>query len=393
MTAFDIYSAIGGAGEDILEESETVPKRKLTKIIPLMATAACFVVVAVGLSHTLRSDGIEKPVTDINSMTTYPALDGSESPADDTYTAVVTEPPVTGSDPTATSIGTAITGDGIVIYDPEAQTTSVSLLGTETDETLTEQTTIYVPPITETISTGAIETEITSAQDEEEIVIIPKWEDMDDLERYMYLEYEGNEYSITMEKFDKSELTFLQNSKIYGIDEYTDKKYSMECAVYKIGNVTPDYMVAVLTADGLYTGFIKFPYYAETLADYLTNTDFLNRDKIGEKVSIDDDDKYCATVYTLNDLPKAVEKLLTAAPDTPPTDDLPWTPNCYFIYSATDKSFLRVYDNGYVYLCNRHFHIGKEHTDAFIDYVKKNAVNVEVVPYDTGSADDPVIPE
>lgn len=65
MTAFDIYSAIGGVSEDILEESEIIPRRKVTKIIPLMAAAACFAVVAVGLSHTLRSDDIEQPVTDM----------------------------------------------------------------------------------------------------------------------------------------------------------------------------------------------------------------------------------------------------------------------------------------------------------------------------------------
>ncbi len=64
MTAFDIYSAVGGVGEDILEESETVPKKKITKIIPLMAAAACFAVFAVGLSHAPRSDDIEQPVTD-----------------------------------------------------------------------------------------------------------------------------------------------------------------------------------------------------------------------------------------------------------------------------------------------------------------------------------------
>ncbi|MDE5742130.1 MAG: hypothetical protein K2H90_06745 [Oscillospiraceae bacterium] len=375
MTAFDIYSAIGGAGEDILEESEIMPKKKATKIIPLMAAAACFAVVAVGLSRTLRNDDIEKPVADISEITTSFANGNlmTESNLPETGSEISWNDTVTHTVSTSAS---QTTNEDITVTehtDPNAPT--------ETYTGVTEETTVC-PTDTPIVS-----------MDEDESVIIPKWEDLSDLERYVYLEYAGNEYAITVEKFDKSELTFLRNSEVYGIDEYTDKKYSMECAVYKIENIDPDYMVAVLTADGLYTGFERFPYYADTLADYLADTDFLNRDKIGEKVTIDDDDTYCATVYTLNDLPNAVEKLLTAAPDTPPESDLPWTPNCYFIYSRNGKSFLRVYDNGYVYLCNWYFNIGTENTDAFIEYVKENAVNVEAVPYDIDFGNNLDIPE
>ena len=70
MTAFDIYAAVGGVGEDILEESEIMPKKKITKIIPLMTAAACFAVFAAGISHALRSDNIEQPVTESDNMVT-----------------------------------------------------------------------------------------------------------------------------------------------------------------------------------------------------------------------------------------------------------------------------------------------------------------------------------
>lgn len=371
MTAFDIYAAVGGVGEDILEESEIMPKKKITKIIPLMAAAACFAVFAAGLSHALRSDNIEQPVTESGNMIT-------ESYVPET----VTENNIEVTVPVTSEATQTIPSQ--ILIDPNAPTETAEM-SIETSPVVTEETTVGPTETTVNFTTTAI--------DEEEIALIPKWEDLSDLDRYVYLEYAGNEYGITLEKFDKSELTFLRNSEIYGIDEYTDKKYSMECAVYKIGNVSPEYMVAVLTADGKYTGFEKFPYYADTLADYLADTDFLDRVKIGKKVSIDDDDNYCATVYTLNDLPTAVEKLLTAAPNTPPVGDSPWTPNCYFIYSTNDKAFLRVYDNGYVYLCNWHFNIGKENTDAFIEYVKENAANVETVPYNIDFGNDTGIPE
>lgn len=382
MTAFDIYSAIGGVGEDILEESETVPKRKLTKIIPLMAAAACFAVVAVGLSHTLRSGDIEQPVTEINSITTYPASDESESPLVNTYPAVVTEPPATGYKHPMTGSG----GDESIIDQPPSVSSS-----TETAEMFTEP----YPPVTEETAAETAETENTSAEEEEEAAIIPKWEDMDDLERYIYLDYKGNTYGITMEHFDESELTFLQNCEIFGVDEYTDKKYSMECAVYKIDNIDDEYMAAVMTADGLYTGFKRERFWYDTLGEAVEGTGILKRNIIGDTVSISDDDARQTTVYTVPNLQQAAEKLLNYEPDTAvhvnPPDDC-GTVN-YRVYGKDGKWLLTVYETGYVYFGVSHFNPGAEYAKEFIDYVKQNSTDIEAIPYDEPNADDPVIPE
>ena len=371
MTAFDIYAAVGGVGEDILEESEIMPKKKITKMIPLMAAAACFAVFAAGISHALRSDSIEQPVTESDNMVT-------ESYIPETVTENELEATVSVTSEATQTIPSQ------VLIDPNVPTETTEMF-TETSPAVTEETTVGPTETTVNFTTTEI--------DEEEVALIPKWEDLSDLDRYVYLDYDGNEYSITMEKFDKSELTFLRNAEIYGIDEYTDKKYTMECAVYKIGNINPNYMVAVLTADGKYTGFEQFPYRADTLADYLTDTDFLNRNKTGFEVAVDDDENRCKTVYTLTDLPDVVEKLLTAAPNTPPTSDNPWTLTCYFIFDTNGKQLIRVYGNGYIYFCNRIFNIGTVNTDAFIDYVKENAAKVETVPYDEPDPNDPVILE
>lgn len=104
MTAFDIYSAVGGAGEDILEESEIMPKKKITKIIPLMTAAACFAVVAVGLSHALRSGDIEQPVPDVSSITTYEMTGGTSGTVTET-------PPAAGDVTAAISDETAVPED------------------------------------------------------------------------------------------------------------------------------------------------------------------------------------------------------------------------------------------------------------------------------------------
>lgn len=394
MTAFDIYSAIGGVNEDILEESEIMPKKKITKIIPLMAAAACFAVVAVGLSHTFRSDDIEQPVTDMTIGSTVAEIN------------IQTSPYETGEESSPT------TGDGFTVSentDPNAPTETVEV-HTETSPAVVEeetesQATLHhedaVEIHTDTYTSVTEETTVCPTDtpilpvDEEEGVIIPKWEDLSDLERYIYLDYAGNEYSITMGKFDKSELTFLRNSEIFGIDEYTDKKYSVECAVYKIDNIDPEYMVAVPTADGLYTGFKRERFWYDTLGEAVEGTGILTRNIIGDTVSISDDDARQTTVYTVPSLQQAAEKLLTSAPDTavhvnPPNDSGFVS---YKVYGKDGKWILNVYATGYVYFGVSYFNPGVEYAEEFIDYVKQNSTNIEVIPYDEPNADEPVITE
>lgn len=384
MTAFEIYSAVGGVGEDILEESENIPKKKITKIIPLMAAAACFAVFAAGLSHAFRSDNIEQPVTDISEITSYHEsgnfVTGSGQPEtgtdwSDTVTYAVTE-----SAPQTDDNGK------IAVPNP-----NVSI---ETVEMFTEP----YPAVTEETAVNWTESDMPEDEAEEEIesIGVPKWEDLSDLEKYVYLEYNGNEYNITLKHFDESELTFLQNGRLYGIVG-PGKRYSDPCAFYEINNISPDYMIAVLTADGKYRGFENTSYCAETLADHLAETDFLKYVEEGEVVSIADDTERVITNYTLADLPAAAKKLLNAVPDAYPIAgipyDPPYEPKCYFLNRSNGITLMRVLDSGYIYLGNCYFYVGTENTDAFIKYVKENAVNVEVLPYDTGSGDEPVIPE
>lgn len=380
MTAFDIYSAVGGVGEDILEESENIPKKKIIKIIPLMAAAACFAVFALGLSHALRSDNIEQPIKETTSLESGSLMTESGLPE-------------TGAD-----------GSGIVPYDVTESTPQTNNNGEiavpnpngsiETVEMFTET----YPAVTEETTVNWTESDMPEdeAEEEMETVGVPKWEDLSDLEKYIYLEYNGNEYNITLKHFDESELTFLQNGRLYG-PVGPGKRYSDPYVFYKINNISPDYMIAVLTADGKYTGFENTSYCAETLAAHLAETDFLKYVEEGEVVSIADDTERIITNYTLADLPAAAKKLLYSTPDAYPIAgipyDPPYEPKCYFLNRSNGITFMRVLDSGYIYLGNWYFYVGTENTDAFIKYVKENAVNVEVLPYDTGSGDEPVIPE
>ena len=118
MTAFEIYSAIGGVNEDILEESEIMPNKKITKIIPLMAAAACFAVLAVGISHALRNDDIQQPVTESSSITEErdrPEIvpeNESEGTTAVTSEATETSPAVTNYDTMPAPFGNEAEGTG-----------------------------------------------------------------------------------------------------------------------------------------------------------------------------------------------------------------------------------------------------------------------------------------
>lgn len=126
MTAFDIYSAVGGVGEDILEESEIMPKKKITKIIPLMTAAACFAVFAVGISHALRSDNIEQPVTESVNMMTE-----SYVPETVTENGIEVTAPVT-------SEATENTTNIIVCFTDPSEPTETTEMSIETSPVVTE---------------------------------------------------------------------------------------------------------------------------------------------------------------------------------------------------------------------------------------------------------------
>ena len=364
MTAFDIYSAVGGVGEDILEESETAPKKKVTKIIPLMAAAACFAVFAVGLSNALRNDNIEQPVTDTSETINYPesenmvtesGLPETRTERSDTVTYAVTESaPQTAGD--------GFTAPANTDPNPNVSIETIEM-HTETQHTVTEEATVNYTT-----------SDIPEDEEEEEIetVGIPKWEDLSDLEKYVYLEYTGNEYHITLKHFNGNELTFLQNGRLYGLDENPVedidgpvRRYSEPCVFYKINNISPDYMIAVLTADGKYRGFENTSYCAETLADHLAETDFLKYVDEGKFVAISDDTERKITNYTLDDLPAAVRKLLSAASDAYPIAGMPYDPSyvpkCYSLRRSNGITFMHVYDDGSIYIYDRYYFIvGKE---------------------------------
>lgn len=99
MNEFDIFSAIGGVGEDILEEAETAAFRsgiRKISVIPLTAAAACIAVLGLGIYIAGRNDdiGIAPGDTGINSITTVPVLPE--------FTDFSTAPEIHGTDPEQT---------------------------------------------------------------------------------------------------------------------------------------------------------------------------------------------------------------------------------------------------------------------------------------------------
>lgn len=407
MTAFDIYSAIGDVSEDILEESETAPKKNIIRIIPVLAAAACFAVLAVGLNRTLRNDGIEE-----YSSETYPTVGSDEAAAELETGAIVTESGDVVYYTSAQSLQTAPVSPGeTTTYYVPGQPSSEYTGGAETVEMFTEphsyddstpQTAAETEPFDPGTTVAASDAE---PDDEAETALVPKWADMSDMERYIYLEYNGNEYSITMNKFDKSELTFLQNGRLYGFDEEHDEdcvgpvRRDMQCAFYKIKNVSENYMIAALTADGYYTAFVNYGYRPDTLGSYIGDIGFSNRFKLTTIHSQTDDlvDGEVDSRYFVHDLPdlqQAVEKLLAENFEAVPEINPPPVMDRYLIICGSDTfPTVRICDGGYIGVLSKYFKIGEDKTESFMAYIEENGVKTEYDPRAGSDTNEPMIPE
>ena len=407
MTAFDIYSAVGNVGEDVLEESEAAPKKNIFKIMPVLAAAACFAVLAVGLNRTLRNDGIEE-----YSPEAYPTVGSDEAAAELETGAIVTESGDVVYYTSAQSLQTApvFPGETTTYYVP-GQTSSEYMGGAETVEMFTEpypydDSTLQTAAETESIDPATtVAASDAEPDDEAETALVPKWDDMSDMERYIYLEYNGNEYSITMNKFDKSELTFLQNGRLYGFDEEHDEdcvgpvRRDKRCAFYKIKNVNENYMIAALTADGNYTAFRNSRYRPDTLGSYLEDIDFSNRCKLTTirsktYIPIGNELQTQYFEYHLPGLQQAVEKLLAENSGAVPEINPPPVSDIYLIICGDDTfPTVRISEGGYVGVLGKYFKIGEDKTESFMAYIEENAVKTEYDPRAGADTNEPMILE
>lgn len=381
MTAFDIYSAIGDVSEDILEESETAPKRNIIKIMPVLAAAACFAVLAVGLNRTLRNDGIEEYAPE-----TYSAVVSDEAAAELETGVIATESGdvvyYTSAEPLLTA--PVSPGEITTYYVPE-QTSSEYTGGAETVEMFTEP---Y--PYDDSTPQTAAETEpfdpgtTVAASDAEETVS----------ERYSHLDYNGAVYSMISVKFDKSELTFLQDGELYdfgddvceGEDSGNSSWYmrrSIPGKLYKIKNVNENYMIAALNADGNYTAFKNFGYRPDTLGGYLEDMDFSNRIKLMTTISsytLEANGMSTFSEYELPDIQQYTEKFLAENADAVPETNTPPVLGRYLmnykrgyggIYTA-----VMICDGGYVDVDGVFFYIGEDKTESFMAYIEENSVEI-----------------
>lgn len=445
MTGFDIFSAIGNIGEDLLEESEETAelgarfapaavfneaKRFGTSHMPMLAAAACLALFAFGLRHISHDAGIEQPVPSdgLNSITTYSAPSFSDLVSDTTETTAVTAE-IEVTEMTETAAAETYTETQIETEFSEtaaAVTTTAETTSTADTEKITRETTkaatvtavtteeTQEPFITETeapeydesiyfpyfpwetgIPESRTETEFTqkppvtgndtasgdeaSVEGDDEAVDASDDDDVDNTTEvtpaYIFLDYGGKQYTRTGESFERSELTFLAVGEIYNALP-NGQREGISCEIYKINDMSGNYMLAVSVNGDDYAGFRNFSYKPNSLSEYAADTNFLNENYF-TTVRAEKADGSGYTEYSLPDLRQALERLILSVPDAAAVDhDMPTDVRKYVVHSGY-YARAAVCENGYIFIGGETYYIGAEYAAAFISYIENNSVKTE----------------
>lgn len=445
MTGFDIFSAVGNIGEDLLEESEEASERGTrfapaavfgrvkrfgTSHMPMLAAAACLALFAFGLRHIYYDSGIEQPVPSdgLNSITTYSAPSFSDLVSDTTETTAVTaETEVTETTETASAETYTETqsetefSDTAAAVTTYAETTSTAdtektsrkttrketVTAAATEETqepfITEteapeyDESIYYPffpwetgipeigtetafppkpPVTGSVTTNHYD---ASVEGDDEAVDEDDDDDVDNTTEvtpaYIFLDYGGKQYTRTGESFERSELTFLAVGEIYNALP-NGQREGISCEIYKINDMSENYMLAVSVNGDDYAGFRNFSYKPNSLSEYAADTNFLNENYF-TTVRADTADGLGYTVYSLPDLRQALERLILSVPDAAAIDyDMPTDVRKYVVHSGY-YARATVCENGYIFIGGETYYIGAEYAAAFISYIENNSEKTE----------------
>ncbi|MDE7293142.1 MAG: hypothetical protein K2N72_01830 [Oscillospiraceae bacterium] len=416
MTGLDLFGAVGAVDEELLEESEHIKERlPWRRVLPFAASAACVALIAA-VAVNLRGEDIASMTSEtiLETRTEVPETGSiymqhsQDMPGLPEYTANTLTEIIIGDETCEVrcSITTA-TADDVIFPDFSAGTENL----TEPNVTTVALSTVEgytLPPGGEDFTeTTSVPHEVTTFYDLDttvdltdlsrmEDMLIPRWEDMSDMERFTRLGWRENEYSITNEKFDRSDLAFSPNEgELLGYDVYTDREFSMPIGVYTISGVNENYMVAVITADGKYTGFQNYIYMPDSLDGFLGDTDFYSR-KMPQKLYSGDVVSASEHMeYTLPDLPERVEHMLTlrkyTAPEINPPTDMGLS--VYALMDGNGDYVMIIYENGYINILGKIFKIGEDVTGEFMEYVEENAVKSGLVSYGVVDGFIEMIPE
>ncbi len=389
MTAERLIDCMGMIDEKFITEAEGyVPARRTKHIAAYLSAAACICIAVTAAVVISGRDGrIETlPENSLTSITEVcePVQTTYSAPAETTWQC---EPPETEK--------------AVPIYTESGEVLLTVQIETETAPEKTERTTAgttettYAPTETDRTTVGPTET-----TDIPEDVLVPRWEDLNEIERYTELYYQGERYSLSMNsKFTEEEVYFLENGEVLGMDEYSGEIKTKPCGLYAVKNIDVNYMLAVYTEDGMYTGYRNSGYETERLDEYLNGTDYIGRNYIdsNEFIIVKSDDMFDdeGSYYIRYDIPDArgyFENLLLSNGDAPFVTDQSVVYKGIGISVCDEKyRYISIYNGGYLYLssmyADQYFYIGEEAFNELKAYLEENA-ETEKVYYNTGSGDD-----
>ncbi len=383
MTAERLIECIGMIDEKLISEAlEYAPKRRPKHIAAYLSAAAC---VCIAVTAAVIIGGRNSDIETIPESSLTTIIESREhvqttynAPAETTWHC---EPPETEKTaPTVT--------ESDKVFTAATEATSVT---SETTASLPESTTS-----SEITSPSESAAETGSVSDNPETALVPRWEELSELERYPEIILGERRYSLAANlKFTEEDVYFLKNGEVTGMDEYTGEIKTKKCGLYAVRNFDTDYMLAICVDDGTYVGYTSVDYKTETLKEYLIGTNFFGRyeDMMVQSLDMYDDEGSYYISYDLDDADALAEEFLLSNGDAPHVSErisqiegIYWMDGIYIV--------IRVYKGGYLHVAgmgaDRYFYIGEEAYDSLLEYLEENAETEKVyyIRYSDVSGDD-----
>lgn len=230
------------------------------------------------------------------------------------------------------------------------------------------------------VKPGNIDAEYNQTRDEETARVY-RWEEMDNVQRYKTLKYNGREYGTRLlATHDENRMQKLGEASVYGQDYYTEEIHSLVGNVYKIKGV--DEKVAVCfkfnESDQYAYAYANYDYTPDNLDEFINALDLRNNLKTDIVCDKREKDTVAYEDITTNIIWNMLlsDASVKNEPEKDNSDKTIFTVSARVDIIGYHNHTIGLTEDGYLWTnildTGKYFYIGEEKVNAFIKEVTEN---------------------